>query len=285
MTYRAKRHTQHYAAKTKMPHLKIQRERLAGELPNHFNNDDGNGEGAGVGAGVGGDEGGDEGDNGGDEGDNEGGNGAADDGIVEGEGDMGLGDEDLELANLAAEIGPDDAGPAPDDAPWADAPHGVIGDYAPVQGIRQNPPVIINDWDEPPEESDGSDDEGENEGEGEGEGEGDPEYIEHNLPLELNPLDEPRLADDQICRILVHELGDLADEEWAGMCKSTLFIGTGRKHSSPPGHPPSYAFFAPDMARSLPRSVPALQTARRSRRLAPPPDSCEPRKRCVRLLY
>ncbi|KAG8760112.1 hypothetical protein FRC12_009619 [Ceratobasidium sp. 428] len=204
-------------------HLQIQRERLARELPNHFNNDGGNGKGAGLGAGVGG-------------------NGAADDGIVEGEGegDMGLGDEGLD--DPAAEMGLDNAEPAPDDAPWAAAPHGVIGDYAPIRGIIQNPPLIINNWDDPPEESDGSDNEDENEGEGKG----DPEYIEHDLPLELNPLDEPRLADEEIRRILVHELGDLADEEWAGI--STLFIRTGRKHSSPSGHPPSYTLFTPDVA-------------------------------------
>ncbi|KAG8719488.1 hypothetical protein FRC09_011065 [Ceratobasidium sp. 395] len=180
-------------------HLKSQRERLARELANRFDNDEDNDKGAGVGVGVG-------------AGNDERGDGAADGAIIEGEGDVGLGDEDVHMgAHPAAEMGPDDAGPAPANAPRADAPRGVIGDYAPIRGIVQNPPVIIDDRGELPEESDGSDDENEN-----GE-EGEPEYIEHDLPLNLDPLNEPRIADEEMRRILALELGGLAANKWDGM--------------------------------------------------------------------
>ncbi|KAG8792360.1 hypothetical protein FRC12_006286 [Ceratobasidium sp. 428] len=85
-------------------HLKIQRERLARELANRFN-DEGTSVCVGVGVVAN---------------NNEGGNGAADGAIIEGEGDVGLGDEYLhigELAHIAAEMGPNNAGPALANAP------------------------------------------------------------------------------------------------------------------------------------------------------------------------
>jgi hypothetical protein len=52
----------------------------------------------------------------------------------------------------------------------------------------------------------------------------DPEYIERAQPPGLNPIDEPDLTDDEIRRLLEADLGDLADEEWADVCKFFLFV-------------------------------------------------------------
>lgn len=50
-------------------------------------------------------------------------------------------------------------------------------------------------------------------------GEQDPAYIERDVPLGLDPNDEPALDDEDLLALLEAELGDLADEEWIDMCK------------------------------------------------------------------
>ncbi|KAG8731956.1 hypothetical protein FRC12_019497 [Ceratobasidium sp. 428] len=119
------------------------------------------------------------------------------------------------LAYPAADVGPEIGEPAPDDEGLTDEDLDALEDFAPTQGIRQNPPVAINNWDAPPSDSDSS--EGEDE---DGELERDPEYLEHDLPPGLDPIDEPGLTDEEIRRRLNLHLGDLADDEWADMSPS-----------------------------------------------------------------
>ncbi|KAF8601263.1 hypothetical protein BDV93DRAFT_510182 [Ceratobasidium sp. AG-I] len=85
----------------------------------------------------------------------------------------------------------------------------------PAHGLRQNPPVTIEDWPDPDDSSANSD----NDGGPVDNGEQDPPYIERDVPLRLDPNDEPALDDNDLLALLEAELGDLADEEWIDMCK------------------------------------------------------------------
>ncbi|KAG8766441.1 hypothetical protein FRC12_006883 [Ceratobasidium sp. 428] len=160
-------------------HLKIQRERITRELASRFNDN--------------------EGDDGGGYGNDKCGNDAIFGGADEGDGGMDLGDAGMEVS---------------DDDPLPDRPHGAVEDYAPVRGTVQNPPVIYEEWHEPPvDEADDSEDEGEDEDNIER----DPAYVEHDVPLGLNPLDEPGPPDEDIQRMLELDFEDSAAEEWHGM--------------------------------------------------------------------
>ncbi|KAG8773251.1 hypothetical protein FRC12_002645 [Ceratobasidium sp. 428] len=120
----------------------------------------------------------------------------------------------LELADRDVEIGLDDAGSASDDDPLPDRPHGAVEDYASVRGTVHNPPMIYVEWHEPPvDEADDSEDEGEDEDNIER----DPAYVEHDVPLGLNPLDESGLRDEDVQGMLELDLEDSAAEEWDGM--------------------------------------------------------------------
>ncbi|KAG8718035.1 hypothetical protein FRC09_013256 [Ceratobasidium sp. 395] len=176
-------------------HLKIQRERITHELANRFDDN--------------------KGDEGGEYGNDEGGNDAIFGGTDEGDGGMDLGDAGMEeLADRDVEIGLDDAGSASDDDPLPDRPHGAVEDYASVRGTVHNPPMIYVEWHEPPvDEADDSEDEGEDEDNIER----DPAYVEHDVPLGLNPLDESGLRDEDVQGMLELDLEDSAAEEWDGM--------------------------------------------------------------------
>ncbi|KAG8727454.1 hypothetical protein FRC12_022483 [Ceratobasidium sp. 428] len=134
--------------------------------------------------------------------------------------DLDVGAEDAGISDLAypaADIGPEIGEPVPDDEGLTDEELDALEDFVPTQGIRQNPPVTINNWDAPPSDSDSS--EGEDE---DGELERDPEYLEHDLPPGLDPIDKPGLTDEEIRRRLNLHLGDLADDEWADMYQRHL---------------------------------------------------------------
>lgn len=90
-------------------------------------------------------------------------------------------------------------------------------DLPAAHGLRRNPPVTIEDWPDPEDDSATSGDEVADEPvDGP---DRDPEYIERNEPLGLNPEDEPAINDDDLRALLEAELGDLADEEWIDMCR------------------------------------------------------------------
>ncbi|KAG9086005.1 hypothetical protein FS749_003974 [Ceratobasidium sp. UAMH 11750] len=134
-----------------------------------------------------------------------------------GDGEMGLGDIDMEDGE--AEYHPN---PEADEDPFAgfaldrdnELP-ALLPDPAPLHGVRRNPPVHLDDWPEP-----GSKHESEAEDLNEGPVDGpdqDPPYEEPNPEAhraELNPLNEYQVGDAELRAIYDRELGDLADEEW-----------------------------------------------------------------------
>ncbi|KAG8684518.1 hypothetical protein FRC08_013646 [Ceratobasidium sp. 394] len=127
--------------------------------------------------------------------------------------DDDIGMDNPETEEPVVEAPPNDAGLATPNA-GADAP------LRPALGLRRNPPVTIEDW--PDVEANpgllGDEDEDEDELEGDEPIDGpdrDPPYVEHNIPPGLDPIDEPRLADDDIREILQRHLGDLAAQQWA----------------------------------------------------------------------
>jgi hypothetical protein len=97
----------------------------------------------------------------------------------------------------------------------------VFTELPPAQGLLRNPPVWIDDWPEPDDDYAGSDDDT-LDNESIHSGERDPEYIERDRMLGLDPEDEPELGDEDLRALLEAQLGDLADEEWIDMCKSFL---------------------------------------------------------------
>jgi hypothetical protein len=48
----------------------------------------------------------------------------------------------------------------------------------------------------------------------------DPEYVAWDVPPDLDPVDEPLLTDEEMRRLLLMRLGDLAEDEWLDMCRS-----------------------------------------------------------------
>ncbi|KAG9074274.1 hypothetical protein FS749_014183 [Ceratobasidium sp. UAMH 11750] len=124
--------------------------------------------------------------------------------------DDDIGMDTPETEEPVVEAPPNDAG--------ADAP------LRPALGLRRNLPVTIEDWPDPKANPGplGDDDEDRDEDGDELEGDEpidgpdrDPPYVEHNIPPGLDPIDEPRLADDDIREILQRHLGDLAAQQWA----------------------------------------------------------------------
>jgi hypothetical protein len=83
--------------------------------------------------------------------------------------------------------------------------------------------VGIEDWPDPDDDSAGSDgDVPDNESIHSGER--DPEYVERDRMLGLEPEDEPELGDDELRALLEAQLGDLADDEWIDMCMSFSLV-------------------------------------------------------------
>ncbi|KAG8727740.1 hypothetical protein FRC10_005683 [Ceratobasidium sp. 414] len=80
-----------------------------------------------------------------------------------------------------------------------------------VHQVRRNPPVTIEDWDDPddPEPSEASDDDEPAAGE-----DRDPEYVERAEVPGFNPNDGPDMDDEQFANFLEMRLGDLAEDEW-----------------------------------------------------------------------
>jgi hypothetical protein len=86
--------------------------------------------------------------------------------------------------------------------------------------VFRNPPVGIDDWpseeDEPadftPPGSDIDD-------EAVGDADRDPEFIERDGPLGVDPNGEPDMDDQELWAYLREHLGDLAEEEWIDICK------------------------------------------------------------------
>ncbi|KAG8731588.1 hypothetical protein FRC10_001644 [Ceratobasidium sp. 414] len=74
--------------------------------------------------------------------------------------------------------------------------------------ILQNPPVTINDWNNPTE-SDPS----------EVDNDQDPAYIEQAVSPELDPDDKPRIDHDMLQAFLKEHLVDLDDDEWEELHK------------------------------------------------------------------
>ncbi|KAG9080681.1 hypothetical protein FRC06_006281, partial [Ceratobasidium sp. 370] len=126
---------------------------------------------------------------------------------------------------------------APNEANSAVHDAGIDVPLEPAHGLRQNPPVTIEDWPDPKADANDElyDDEpvsGPN---------CDPEYVEHDLPARFDPIDEPRLADNEICEILQWHLGNLATQQWVDM--------SGLKHARDAGCPPPHAFLVRYLGR------------------------------------
>ncbi|KAG9093890.1 hypothetical protein FRC06_011326 [Ceratobasidium sp. 370] len=91
----------------------------------------------------------------------------------------------------------------------------------PAHGLRRKRPVTIDDWPDPKANAkDKLYDDGD---EPVGGPNCDPEYVEHDLPARFDPIDEPRLADDEIHKILQQRLGNLATQQCADMCEYPIF--------------------------------------------------------------
>ncbi|KAG8734374.1 hypothetical protein FRC10_011754 [Ceratobasidium sp. 414] len=116
-----------------------------------------------------------------------------------------------EPAQPVIEMTPNDANVAVHDA-GRDIP------LNPAHGLRRNPPVMIENWPDPEPDAEPLEGEGELDDNEPVDGpDRDPEYIEHDMPAGLNPIDEPRLADEEIRQILQRNLGDLAAQQWVDM--------------------------------------------------------------------
>ncbi|KAG9088488.1 hypothetical protein FRC06_002007, partial [Ceratobasidium sp. 370] len=93
---------------------------------------------------------------------------------------------------------------------------GEAGAPEPMQELRRNPPVRIQDWPEMDPNFDlgpGSEDEDEPfDGP-----DRDPEYAERNEVPAFDPIDEPRFTREELRQLLYQNLGDLADEQWIDM--------------------------------------------------------------------
>ncbi|KEP46533.1 transposase family Tnp2 protein, partial [Rhizoctonia solani 123E] len=86
----------------------------------------------------------------------------------------------------------------------------------PALGLRRNPPVTIEDWPEPDLDLEYSDEEDDGNPPIDG-SEGDPEFVERQDPLRLDPDDEPEYGDEEMQDMLREVLGDIADEQWVDM--------------------------------------------------------------------
>ncbi|KAG9078254.1 hypothetical protein FRC06_008453, partial [Ceratobasidium sp. 370] len=113
-----------------------------------------------------------------------------------------------ELAPPVIEMAPNNANSAVHDA-------GIDVPLEPAHGLRRNPPVTIEDWPDP--EADAKDELYDDDDKPVGGPNCDPEYVERDLPARFDPIDEPRLADDEIREILQRHLGDLATQQWVDM--------------------------------------------------------------------
>jgi hypothetical protein len=88
----------------------------------------------------------------------------------------------------------------------------------PAPGPRRNLPVTIEDWPDPDDDFDDSDNEYINRPPTPGEDQ-DPPYVEPDLEQGLNPEDEPALDENELWDFLQGQLGDLANDEWMDMCE------------------------------------------------------------------
>ncbi|KAG8735138.1 hypothetical protein FRC10_010953 [Ceratobasidium sp. 414] len=120
----------------------------------------------------------------------------------------------MELVQLAIEMPPNEANLVVHNA-------GVEVPLDPAHGLRRNPPVTIVDWPDPEADPEAEDELSDDDKPVVGPDCG-PEYIEHDIPPGLDPIDEPRLADDTMCDILQRHLGNLAVQQWVDMYNCIL---------------------------------------------------------------
>jgi hypothetical protein len=99
----------------------------------------------------------------------------------------------------------------------------IIYTTDPAHGLRLNPPVRIRHWPDPDPDLDFNP-APEDEDEPINGPDRDPEYAERDEPLGFDPVDEPQFADQEVRRLLELNLGDLADELWLDMCKSSSLL-------------------------------------------------------------
>ncbi|KAG8737693.1 hypothetical protein FRC10_007917 [Ceratobasidium sp. 414] len=84
--------------------------------------------------------------------------------------------------------------------------------------ILRNPPVIINNWNDPTESDPSEVDNDPADGESV-DNDQDPAYIERAVSPELDPDDEPRIDHDMLRAFLKEHLVDLDDDEWEELRK------------------------------------------------------------------
>ncbi|CAE6441159.1 unnamed protein product [Rhizoctonia solani] len=89
----------------------------------------------------------------------------------------------------------------------------------PVQGLRRNPPVTIEEW--PDIDDLGSDKASDEDEPVPADGlDCDPPFTERETLPGFDPIDEPLLTDEEMLEILEMELGDFEEtDEWINMCK------------------------------------------------------------------
>ncbi|KAG9076146.1 hypothetical protein FS749_012111, partial [Ceratobasidium sp. UAMH 11750] len=120
--------------------------------------------------------------------------------------DGGLGMENInmgELAQLADAMEFNDPGPVLDDL---GADQGNLGAaqgnldidalHAPAQGLRRNPPVIIEDWPEPDNDAD-NDEDGSESDQSDNIPDDIPEFVERDVQPGLDLIAEPRYTDEE----------------------------------------------------------------------------------------
>ncbi|KAG8741783.1 hypothetical protein FRC10_002418 [Ceratobasidium sp. 414] len=125
-------------------------------------------------------------------------------------GDMGTENVEVEeLVQLAIEMPPNEANLVVHNT-------GVEVPLDPAHGLRRNLPITIVDWPDPEADPEAEDELLDDDEPVVGP-DRDPEYVEHDIPPGLDPIDEPRLADDVMRDILQRHLGDLAVQQWVDM--------------------------------------------------------------------
>jgi hypothetical protein len=102
------------------------------------------------------------------------------------------------------------------------APNSLFTDMPPPAPEFPRNRVIIEDWPDPDDDFNNSDNENDNHPPANGEDQ-DPPYVEPDPERGLDPEDEPALNEDELWAFLHAELGDLADDEWIDMCKYILY--------------------------------------------------------------
>ncbi|KAG8727582.1 hypothetical protein FRC10_005843 [Ceratobasidium sp. 414] len=141
---------------------------------------------------------------------------SADDDTDPEDGDLGVENVDIE------ELGPAFNGPDPvlgdlgvnqDNLGVAQGNLGIDALHAPAEGLRQNPPVRIQDWPEPDDDVDNHED-GLEGNQPEDVLDDVPAFVELDAQLGLDPVIEPWLTNKEVRRVLNLHLRDLAEEEW-----------------------------------------------------------------------